>query len=204
LSQVPQCYEADGLVIEREGNTRRTGKDLFMRMTWPCKDGYVNFMLSGGPGAGGSSMRELIRFMEEEGYDASSLQQVDWGNMPYGGVSEEVLNKISGVIESFFLNHSKRELTEQAISRRMLLFPINSVSEIFHYPQLNSRCFFEPVASPLTGENFICPGSVLRFNNQPSIRRFAPLIGEHNAEIYEKELGFSQRKIALYKIKKII
>ena len=54
-----------------------------MRINWPCADGYVNYMLQGGGVAG--STRALFQWMEEDGFDVTELQAIEWETMGYGG-----------------------------------------------------------------------------------------------------------------------
>ena len=52
LASAPQSYAMAGAVIVRQGSYRQTGATTYMRITWPCQDGFVNFQFSGGSAAG--------------------------------------------------------------------------------------------------------------------------------------------------------
>jgi crotonobetainyl-CoA:carnitine CoA-transferase CaiB-like acyl-CoA transferase len=55
------------------------------------------------------------------------------------------------------------------------------------------------------GQSLKYPGPPFRLSETPwRIVRRAPLIGEHNVEIYEKELGFSEEQLALLRAKKVV
>ena len=77
LASAPQLFAIENTVIRRQGSYRQTGDTTFMRITWPCKDGFVNFQLSGGAGAG-RSVNNLIQWMEEEGLGDPVLTGLDW------------------------------------------------------------------------------------------------------------------------------
>ena len=40
LANAPQSYTMEHAIIQRQGAYRQTGASSFMRLTWPCKDGY--------------------------------------------------------------------------------------------------------------------------------------------------------------------
>jgi crotonobetainyl-CoA:carnitine CoA-transferase CaiB-like acyl-CoA transferase len=67
-------------------------------------------------------------------------------------------------------------------------------------PQLVLRNFFVDVEHPELGKTIKYPGAPYRMAETPwKIKRRAPLIGEHNNEIYKKELGLTSKQIAALK-----
>ena len=67
------------------------------------------------------------------------------------------------------------------------------MEEIRGDPHLQDLDFFVPVEHPELGREFIYPGPAAIYNASPwSISRRAPLIGEHNQEIFGGELGLPQ------------
>ena len=76
--------------------------------------------------------------------------------------------------------------------------PINTVEDICHDKQLEHRGFFVEVEHPELEETFTYPYASAKMSGTPWVKpKQAPLIGEHNLEIYEKELGFSREEITL-------
>ena len=66
--------------------------------------------------------------------------------------------------------------------------------------QLASRKFWVDVEHPELGASLTYPGAFAAASEAPPrISRRAPLIGEHNAEILETELGFSHEQILMLK-----
>jgi crotonobetainyl-CoA:carnitine CoA-transferase CaiB-like acyl-CoA transferase len=60
---------------------------------------------------------------------------------------------------------------------------VNSVEALFEDPHLSAVDFFETVEHPTEGPVKISRPSV-RFSDSPaSVRRLAPNLGEHNAEV---------------------
>jgi crotonobetainyl-CoA:carnitine CoA-transferase CaiB-like acyl-CoA transferase len=63
-------------------------------------------------------------------------------------------------------------------------------------PHLHDRGFWKYVDHPELGRGFVYPGEAAVYNGSPwRISRRAPLIGEHNAEIYCGELGLSREEL---------
>jgi crotonobetainyl-CoA:carnitine CoA-transferase CaiB-like acyl-CoA transferase len=66
--------------------------------------------------------------------------------------------------------------------------------------QLAFRKFWIDVEHPELGTKIKYPGTFAQTAEAtPKITRRAPLIGEHNEEIYKKELGISKEKLVMLK-----
>ena len=63
---------------------------------------------------------------------------------------------------------------------------------------LRDRGFWKEVEHPELGHSFIYPGEAAIYNGSPwRISRRAPLIGEHNTEIFCDELGLSRGELSV-------
>jgi crotonobetainyl-CoA:carnitine CoA-transferase CaiB-like acyl-CoA transferase len=72
------------------------------------------------------------------------------------------------------------------------------MDEIVGDDHLTDRGFFWEVEHPELGETFTYGGGAAIFNGSPwRISRRAPLIGEHNVEILQGELGLSNGEMLL-------
>jgi crotonobetainyl-CoA:carnitine CoA-transferase CaiB-like acyl-CoA transferase len=195
LASAPQLFAIEKTVIRRQGSYRQTGDTTFMRITWPCKDGFVNFQLSGGAGAG-RSVNNLIQWMEEEGLGDSSLLGLDWTTLGYGMITKELLERVVPPVERFLLSHTKAELFEGAVKRRILLFPVATAGDIMKNTQLQARGYFRQVAHPDLATTITYPGPFVRAGATPiELRRLAPKVGEHNTEIYLDDLGLTREEL---------
>jgi crotonobetainyl-CoA:carnitine CoA-transferase CaiB-like acyl-CoA transferase len=196
LASAPQLFAIENTVIRRQGSYRQTGDTTFMRITWPCKDGFVNFQLSGGAGAG-RSVNSLIQWMEEEGLGDSSLLGLDWTTLGYGMITKELLERVVPPVERFLMSHTKAELFEGAVKRRILLFPVATAGDIMRNSQLQARGYFRQVAHPDLATTITYPGPFVRAGATPiELRRLAPKVGEHNTEIYLDDLGLTREELA--------
>ena len=196
LAHAPQIWDIEGAVLQRMGVYRQTSGENRVRINWPCRDGYVNYMLQGGGVAG--STRSLFRWMEEDGFDVAELQEVDWENLGYGGISPELMDAVAVPMEPFFLRHTREELTRESLSRRILLFPVATPSDLSQHPQLEARAYFTELEHPELAATVSYPGAFAKSGDGADIvgfRRRPPLVGEHNLEVYQDGLGLSPQEI---------
>jgi crotonobetainyl-CoA:carnitine CoA-transferase CaiB-like acyl-CoA transferase len=166
-----------------------------MRITWPCKDGFVNFQLSGGAGAG-RSVNNLIHWMEEEGQGDAFLSGLDWTTFGYGMITKELLERVVPPVERFLMSHTKAELFEGAVKRRILLFPVATTSDILQNGQLQARGYFRQVSQADLASTVTYPGPFVQASATPiELRRSAPTVGQHNEEIYLDELRLTREEL---------
>ena len=175
------------------------------RTIWPCTDGYVCLMLVGGGHEGNvKSSTELTKAAVSEGV-ALELKDYDWRTMDVSTISQEERTRIEETLMPFLLSKTKQELYEMATEKGILLMPVNNIADMLKSPQLASRQFWVEVEHPELNCNIIYPGAPCKLSDGTwQIQRRAPLIGEHNEEIYIKETGFSKEKLAILKETKVI
>ena len=98
---------------------------------------------------------------------------------------------VVGAITEFCSRHTKEELYEEGQKRRIAVTPINTVGEFMNSEQVKARATFVDMEHPVIGK-YLQFGPVPRFSESPGrIARTAPLIGEHNKEVYCGDLGMS-------------
>jgi crotonobetainyl-CoA:carnitine CoA-transferase CaiB-like acyl-CoA transferase len=101
--------------------------------------------------------------------------------------------------------HTKAELLEGAVKRRVMLYPVATTKDILENVQLAARSFWVEVEHPELGAAITYPGAFTNASETPPrISRRAPLIGEHNEEVYEKELGISREELLRLKQAEVI
>lgn len=181
--------------------TQRTGRGGDLRQ---CKDGWVMFRVYGGQ-MGARMNSALSEWMESLGETDEFLQNVDWKKLDMAVVPQEYLVDINKAVNNFFLKHTKAELREGAAKRGINLDPVWTIPEIFNSAQLNSRNFYVDIDHPELGTSIMYPGRFFVSSDVPCcIGERAPLIGEHNDEIYRDTLGISDSELGQLRERKII
>jgi len=197
LMYVQQYWDLTGYIYPRSGVfAHRT--NLNVRQYWPCKDGYVGwriFLGSSGGSFGGEGVKRMVEAMGEEGM-AQGLDMVHWEASGMDDVTQEDITFWEERFASFFLTHTKRELNNIAERKGIPLFPISTPADLIDNVQLNSRHYWVDIEHPELSDTIIYPGPfVLCDPPLGELRRRAPLVGEHNSEIYEQELGISPQEM---------
>jgi len=159
---------------------------------YQCKDGYV-FGYVGTPGGAPwsepylSFCRDLsVRTLVEMFRDTSKL-----------GPGIQMLNHVDDVVKRFIAVRGKWEVYEGGQRRRLLIGIVSTPEDIANNPQLQHRRWLTAVEHPELGETLQYPGPPYRLAATPwAIRRRPPLPGEHNAEVFEGELGIANDELA--------
>ena len=70
---------------------------------------------------------------------------------------------------------------------------------------IHDRGFWKQVEHPELGRSFVYPGEAAIYNGSPwRISRRAPLIGEHNTDIFCGELGLSLHELSMLAESRVI
>jgi len=190
-------------VLKRAGSSRvGLSTAATQQQTWRCKDGFVIFSVYGGDLAA-RSIPQLLSWIESEGMadgNAKKLKEKNWAEFDIAKADQALFDLMSRCFRDFFMKHTKKELYEGAIKRSIMIYPIYSPKEILEDRQLEARQFWVEVEHPELGATLLYPGPFIRFSQTPcQVSRRAPLIGEHNLEIYEQELGIAREELVMLK-----
>ena len=178
IEGVPYDFFFNGLI-----HSRQRGKAGAPRGIFPCKDGYIAC------NAHRMGWEPLVEWLKDEGM-AGDLGEDQWKDPEKRQIDLKHVNRI---LKAFFQNHTKEELYHEAQKRRIPFCPVNTPEEILEDEQLAARNFFVRVEHPELNKDLTYPGIPLRLSETPCrIRKRAPVIGEHNLEIYEKWLGMTR------------
>ena len=188
-------YFYDGAVSQRQGHYDRDGSFCLL----PCQDGCILL----------TTEREwdiLINLLDSEGM-TEDLKDEAWHDRQY---RREHFDHVVAILSRWTKRHTREELFLLGQSMRLPWAPVNSLPEVVNSAQLSKRNFFIPVECPeLVPEAgdmpLHYPGVPYRFSlpSQNMIRR-APLIGEHNSQIYQERLGLSSQELTRLKANKVI
>jgi crotonobetainyl-CoA:carnitine CoA-transferase CaiB-like acyl-CoA transferase len=168
-------------------------------LIYPCQDGAVKFFPFVEPGMLPST-NGLTQWVIQEGMASETLQQVDWSTWNWQTVAQDTVDEITQSFGRFFMKHSKSELWEGAQQKGIQLYPVFTPKDMLEFPQLTIRQYWQEVEHPELGTSIVYPGAFTKLaDGSCEIRRRAPLIGEHNEEIYVRELGLSKEELARLK-----
>jgi len=91
--------------------------------------------------------------------------------------------------------HTKKECVELGQKAGVLCAPLANMEEVLNDPHFQDRKFWAEIEHPFTGK-LTYPGRPIYAEDMPYvIRRPAPLLGEHNEEIYCERLGHSRQDL---------
>jgi crotonobetainyl-CoA:carnitine CoA-transferase CaiB-like acyl-CoA transferase len=152
-------------------------------------------MLLGGH-IGARGQKALAEWMDQEGMSDEFLRNFEWDTFDVSTYTDEMARKLEPFFERFFLTKTKAELFEGALKMQYLLTPVNTVQDLIESLHFAARDFWVDIDYPELHVCFRYPGAPFKSNEVFwRMDRRAPLIGEHNGEIYSKGLGFSDREI---------
>jgi len=185
---------------------------------YECQDGHVSSIIVAGAGAGWDV---IVDWMDSEGM-AGDLKDPKWDEL-WELVSDfrslvalasdpqklmarlEEFGHINEIFTAFLKSRTKGEIYDSAAERRIMITPVQTPRDLVESPQLAALGYFVDVEHPALGATIKYPGAPYLIPETPwQIHRRAPLIGEHNFEIYEKELGFTREELAILKQEGII
>jgi len=182
------------------------------KLIYRCRDGYVFTMLGGGGQAGiVTSSKALVEMANRDGY-LLDLADFDWSTYDFAPVAmakafgmetegTKLIDHFVEELEKFLPTKSKQELFDEAVQKAILLIPVCDTKDVVESPQLAARDFWVQVTHPEFEKSFTYPGFPIKGIGLPPYnpQRRAPLIGEHNEEIYCGELGLSKQEMTLLK-----
>lgn len=204
-SIAPAFYDYNKEVPKRAGSfvTGRSITGAIMRAVYPCKDGFVTYIIYGGP-AGIRTNRRLTEWMDSRGMAPDYLKNKDWNKFDIATVTQEEIDRIEDAFSKFFKTVTKEEFFKYVIEQDMLGYPVNTAKEILEDDQLKSRGMWKEVEHEDLGDKITYPQFFTLFSTIAcDFWRRAPRVGEHNGEVYG-EIGLSKQEILRLKKANVI
>ena len=169
------------------------------REIWSCKDGFVSFAIRGGP-ARVPGLIAMVKLMDEHGMASATLKATDWKAYNHNLLTQAEVDALSAEFGAFFASQTMTELFRAAVERNLMLAPANTAREIDASEQLAFREFFVEVDNPGRGR-LRYPGAFAKITSSDpaatyvGIRRPAPRLGEHTAEVLG-DVGVTEAMLA--------
>jgi crotonobetainyl-CoA:carnitine CoA-transferase CaiB-like acyl-CoA transferase len=149
----------------------------------PCKDGY--FVSQAG---GGASWDGLAEF-----YGREELKDERFADANQRVINGEALDEL--LIEAARDRTMAEMFTTASEQYRMLFGIVQTPADLARCAQLESREFYQEVEHPVIGKIKV-PFRLWNMTETPAqYRRPAPLLGQHNAEVYAQILGYTAEDV---------
>ena len=151
----------------------------------PCADGWVQCSVTA------ADFAEFVALM---GYQ-------EWADAPRFQPPRETFNKPEvqeELITAFLawsLQHTRREITDAAAARGLPISPVNYLSDLFEDGHLADRGFWVDETHPIAGTNHYPGAPFTMAHGGYAQRRPAPVLGQHNVEVYCGLLGLSMQDL---------
>ena len=150
----------------------------------PCKDGYVVLTASAD-----NHWRGFVRFMGDPEWALDERYEREQTRTAHA-------LEITDRVRQWVQGQAKEEVFHGAQHMGSPVGAVQSPEELVNSPQLRARGFFARIDHPETGE-IEYPTAPYRLSRTPwAAERCAPLLGEHNEEIYVTLLGYTRQDMA--------
>ena len=164
----------------------RMGHRGYGRAAWgmyPCKDGYVGVIA--GPAHRWPAMAELMEEprLNDERFSTPRGRQV-------------YADELEALMEPWLMRNNKREIFEKAQNMGIAFAYVASPGEIYSWEHLRDREYFIEIDHPEAGP-LDYPGPPFQPDGVPFDWTRAPLLGEHNVEVYGETLGLAPADLAI-------
>ncbi|MDY6843592.1 MAG: CoA transferase [Thermodesulfobacteriota bacterium] len=154
----------------------------------PCMDGFVCTFAHLGP----------LDWMVADGVAGELQDDPRWQEDPLFRRIPENERYVDERQRAFAMLHTKQEITDGCQADHVCWAKCNTLSDLFSDEHLKSRNWFVEIAHPELGATFKYPGAPYLHQKTPwKAHTRAPLIGEHNLEIYHNELGISKEQLTI-------
>jgi len=145
-----------------------------------CKDGYMCLIAIQG--------YQWKRFLEAMG-------NPEWMNDPRFRnrilMAMEHADELDALVQVWLIDHTKEEVFDICREKQITFAPIRDVGEVARDPHFQERGYFVEIDRNETGV-LRYPGAPYKMSEAPwRLERPAPMLGEHNEEIYRGRLGYS-------------
>ena len=172
--------------ILRSGVGPRVGV-VHARLSWPAKDGMVSITHLFGPTIGPAT-RRLMDYVCEQGFCDAATRDKDW--IEYGAMlldgREPIaeFDRVKACIAACTALKTKAELLAEALDRRLLIAPVNTMADLVNSPQIAERGYLVRPEGDGASAEVRYPGPFAKFTRSPiGVSRRPPRIGEHSNEV---------------------
>ena len=190
-------YYNTGKAPRRVGNGMPL-EDVAPSGTYPCKpfgpNDFVHIYCSRHPGS--SNWEDLCRIIGRE-------DLIDDPDMATPHSRFEHRDKCDEAIGAYCAQHTKTEVMDTLAKSNVPAGALLDIYDFAHDPEYLERGIVVEVEHPELGKVKL-PGFAPKLSENHIEYKCSPALGEHNAEVYEGLLGYSEEKLAELKSQKAI
>ena len=181
-------YSYEGTIIPREGSTYPwiTPGDLYS-----CMDGWVRIVAG-----------QLVHWRRLVAWIGNTeLEEPSWESRDKRNANKSF---VDAIISDFTGRFTRAELFSEGQRLGVPITPVNTPGEYMNSEAARKRSFFMPIEHPILGR-YSYAGPPYKLSATPARKeRPAPLLGEHNEEIYCGELGLTRDELCGMKARTVI
>ncbi|MHC4504657.1 MAG: CaiB/BaiF CoA transferase family protein [Planctomycetota bacterium] len=170
-----------GADFERRGSVLQVG-DMTVETISECADGHVVLVPVGGTAV------VVVRWLIEDGVVPPEwIENEDWSTYDRRLLAREPLQygveEVQEAQAKFLRGHTKADLLKRGLNAGVTVAPVHTVQELLHFRHLEERGYW--LVAPLPdGREARVPGPFVHpTRTPPSVRCWAPRLGEHTDEI---------------------
>lgn len=155
---------------------------------FPAKDGYV-----------------AIQGTNRVRWESRLFAMIDKPDPKYDETERAAHNdEVNAMLNAWLTAHTKDEIGEKAGKVRYPLAPVFTTEELVKDRHYRERGYFVEIEHPAAGK-LTYPGAPFKMSEAGfAVRQPAPLLGQHNEEVYCGLLGYSKHDLAMLRSRDII
>jgi benzylsuccinate CoA-transferase BbsE subunit len=174
-------YSAEGRVMKRAGSQHQHNAPASL---FKCKNGYIALFVTQ------NHWPLLLKVWQDH---PNELDDPKWINSNLRRAHADYINAEVTCFTSQFLKEDFAELMQK---HGIPALPVNSPSDFMRDPHIQARGFFSAVTHPVLGV-YQQPGNPFVVDGRRGASEPAPLLGQHNEEVFCGELGLSAGNLAV-------
>src|SRR5262249_47996090 len=157
---------------------------------YPCQDGYAAII--GGP------IRHWLR-------SADLFEEPRLLEKRYRHMADRIAyrDEVESLLGAWAASQRKKDIYHAGQARRLAFGYLANLAEVHDSPQHRARGDFVEIDHPVVGSQKYC-GAPFKLSETTWRSTRAPLLGEHNREIYENLLGYSGEDLLRLKTEGVI
>ena len=184
-SSVP-VFVNEGRIVRRIGSQHPLA---YPSRIFTCEDGYWSTNLNNA-----ALWNSLVAWVVTDGVGVEELTQPEYEDLATRRLPQND-KKITPLLNEWGMLHTKEWIFHDGQERRLPVAPASTIEDVVHDPHLEAREYFTEIEHPELG-SLKYPGAPYKFHaTYVGAKRPAPLVGQHNQEVYS-ELGISEKELA--------